>query len=386
MKPRPIIPLTAAFFLTLASAQAPDPASFVDPFIIPVPSQRLRHSNRMARSTLLRRLCLVLVVMLVLCSYALFSVVNREPRNISHRGSSDPTRAHLLSLLVDVASADGVVYGATDSQGRTMDTAKVIQTPEGDYLAVYHTLRADGRFHAAIATSTDLLHFTFVADFGAGSSQPTLFSVGDGSYVMAWEQDPNNHIAVRYFSNRASLLAAEPTRSFDTPMTLSSCAEGTPNIYSVQLNPDIDHSFIDIGGHYFRNCQVDRQQRGNLTNLNHWVTSPRPDVDNAILFWGVQGNIGDRDAVALDGFEFQVIEGQGTLGDFGSWRTYLYDFSTGNADRANVVTAHGSTAFANPSISNINVDGQNAVMVGLFIPSEGAAPGEAGQLIYYRKY
>jgi hypothetical protein len=50
-----------------------------------------------------------------------------------------------------------------------MDTAKIIQPPEGDYLAVYHTLRDDGRFHSAIATSTDLLQFTFSADFGAGS-------------------------------------------------------------------------------------------------------------------------------------------------------------------------------------------------------------------------
>jgi hypothetical protein len=164
---------------------------------------------------------------------------------------------------------------------------------------------------------------------------------------MAWEQDPNNHIAVRYFANRASLLAANPTRSFDTPMTLSACAEGTPNIYSVKLKPDIDHSFIDIGGHYFRDCQADRQQRGNLTNFSHWVTSSRPDVDNAILFWGVQGNIGDRDAVTFGGFQFQLMEGQSTFGDFGSFRTFLYDFSTGNADRVNITTARGSTAFAN---------------------------------------
>ncbi|KAJ7208785.1 hypothetical protein C8J57DRAFT_1484398 [Mycena rebaudengoi] len=303
------------------------------------------------------------------------------------RASSDCTRAHLLSLIVDVNAANGVVYSAKDNQGRTMDTAKIIQPPEGDYLAVYHTLRDDGRFHSAIATSTDLLQFTFSADFGAGSSQPTLFFVGDGSYVMAWEQDPNNHIAVRYFANRASLLAANPTRSFDTPMTLSACAEGTPNIYSVKLKPDIDHSFIDIGGHYFRDCQADRQQRGNLTNFSHWVTSSRPDVDNAILFWGVQGNIGDRDAVTFGGFQFQLMEGQSTFGDFGSFRTFLYDFSTGNADRVNITTARGSTAFANPSISTIKTpDGESAVVVGMFLPGEGAAAGEAGQLIYYRKF
>ncbi|KAJ6549515.1 hypothetical protein DFH09DRAFT_1168990 [Mycena vulgaris] len=317
------------------------------------------------------------------CAYGRYSAVSRESHAMTLRASSDSTRARLLSLIVDVNAADGVVYSAKDNQGRTMDTVKIIQAPEGDYMAVYHTLRDDGRFHSAIATSTDPLHFTFSADFGAGSSQPTLFFVGDGMYVMAWEQDPNNHIAVRYFANRASLLAANPTRSFDTPMTLSACAEGTPNIYSVKLNPDIGHSFIDIGGHYF----WDRQQRGNLANFNHWVTSPRPDVDDAVLFWGVHGNIGDRDAVAFDGFQFQLMEGQGTFGDFGSFRTFLYEFSTGNADRVSVTTARGSTAFANPSISTIkSPNGQNAVVVGMFLPSEGAATGEAGPLIYYRKF
>ncbi|KAJ6549560.1 hypothetical protein DFH09DRAFT_1169030 [Mycena vulgaris] len=314
------------------------------------------------------------------CAYGMYSTVSRESHTMTLRASSDSTRAHLLSLIVDVNAADGLVYSAKDNQGRTMDTVKIIQAPEGDYLAVYHTLRDDGRFHSAIATSTDLLHFTFSADFGAGSSQPTLFFVGSGSYVMAWEQDPNNHIAVRYFANRASLLAANPTRSFDTPMTLSACAEGTPNIYSVKLNPDIDHSLIDISGHHFR----DRQQRGNLANFNHWLTSPRPDVDNAVLFWGVHGNIGDRDAFAFDGFQFQ---GQGTFGDFGSFRTFLYDFSTGNADQVSVTTARGSTVLANPSISTIkSPDGQNTVDVGMFLPSEGAATGEAGPLIYYRTF
>ncbi|KAJ6552993.1 hypothetical protein B0H19DRAFT_1263418 [Mycena capillaripes] len=77
------------------------------------------------------------------------------------RASSDSTRAHLLSLVVDVNGAQGAVYAAKDDQGRTMDTAKIIQAPEGDYIAVYHTLRDNDRFHAAIATSTDLLNFQF---------------------------------------------------------------------------------------------------------------------------------------------------------------------------------------------------------------------------------
>ncbi|KAJ7660121.1 hypothetical protein DFH06DRAFT_1401424 [Mycena polygramma] len=248
-------------------------------------------------------------------------------------------------------------------------------------------MRADGRFHSSMATSTDLVTFRWIADFGAGSSQPTVFSVGDGSYVMAWEQDPANHIAVRYFPDRQHLLSAVPTRSFDAPMTLSSCAEGTPSIYSVTLSPDIDHSSIDIGGHYYRDCTVDRQQRGNLTNFAHWVTAPQPAVDSALLHWGVRGNIGDRDPVVFNKFTFQLMEGMFVEGDFGSWRTFLYDFATGNADRVNFKTKGGSVAFANPSISRVvSPRGRNAIVVGLFLPSEGAAVGEAGQLIYYHEY
>ncbi|KAJ6476488.1 hypothetical protein C8R47DRAFT_1323611 [Mycena vitilis] len=292
--------------------------------------------------------------------------------------NSDSTRAQLLGLILDVNAAQSAVYGAKDDQGHTMDTAKIIQAPEGDYFAVYHSLRADGRFHSSIATSTDLASFRFVADFGAGSSQPTIFSVGDGSYVVAWEQDPANHIAVRYFSDREHLLAATPTRAFDTPMTLSACAEGTPSIYSATLSPDIDHSSIDI---------VDRQQRGILTNFTHWVTAPVPEVDNAILHWGARGNIGGRDPIVFEQFTFQLMEGAFAYGDFGSFRTFVYDFATGNAERVNVTTKAGSTAFANPSISRVlSPQGRNALAVGLFLPNEGAAVGEGGQLIYYREY
>ncbi|KAJ7681049.1 hypothetical protein DFH06DRAFT_1164914 [Mycena polygramma] len=301
--------------------------------------------------------------------------------------NSDSTRAQLLHLILDVNAAQSAVYAAKDDQGHTMDTAKIIQAPEGDYFAVYHTMRADGRFHSCIATSTDLASFRFIADFGAGSSQPTIFSVGDGSYVVAWEQDPANHIAVRYFPDRMHLLAATPTRAFDTPMTLSACAEGTPSIHSVTLSPDIDHSSIDIGGHYYRDCAVDRQQRGILTNFTHWVTTPLPEVDNALLHWGVRGNIGGRDPIVFDQFTFQLMEGAYAHGDFGSFRTFLYDFTTGNAERVNVTTKAGSTAFANPSISRVlSPRGRNALVVGLFLPNEGAAMEEAGQLIYYREY
>ncbi|KAJ6493268.1 hypothetical protein C8R45DRAFT_184913 [Mycena sanguinolenta] len=302
---------------------------------------------------------------------------------------------YLLSLISDVTAADAAIYDAKDNLGHSMDTAKIIQAPEGDYLAVYHTLLdADHQFHSSVATSKDLRTFTWAAGFGAGTSQPTIFAVDGGSagYVVAWEQEPTNHIAVRYFPDRHHLLEGNATRAFNAPQTLSRCAEGTPSIHSIELRPDIDHNVIHIGGHYFRDCRVDRQQRGTLTNFTTWVTEPQPELDAALEAWGVAGNIGGRDPLLAfsakeDESRFQLMEGQSTFGDFGSWRVYLHDSSTSTAVRVDIGTAKGSTAFANPSISRIiSPQGREAIVVGLFIPSEGAAEGEAGQLIYYREY
>jgi hypothetical protein len=300
---------------------------------------------------------------------------------------SDPARAELRAMIEDVTGADGRRYGAEDSAGRSMDAAEIIQDSPGGYLAVYHSMMSDGRYHSFVATSTDLMNWTFAHDLGTGASQPAITRISTGGYVIAWEQDPGNHIAVRYYPDRSHLLSGSATKSYDTPRTLSSCAEGTPNIYSVTLEPDIDHAVIDIGGHYYANCDVDRQQRGTLTDFSSWSTSEQPNVDNALLHWGVRGNIGDRDTVAFGGYQFGVIEGQYTKNDFGSWRTFVYDYATGNADTTTIRTNGGSTAFANPSVTALEApDGKPALLISLFLPSEGAAAGEAGQLLYYREY
>lgn len=300
---------------------------------------------------------------------------------------SDAARHELRKMIEDVPGATAVRYGLTDSSGRSMDTVKVIQDASGDYLAVYHTMRPDGRFHSALASSKDLLNWAFVRDFGAGTSQPTIARDSKGGYVVAWEQDPNNHIAVRYYPTRAILFSGSASRSFDAPRRLSQCAEGTPNIYEIQLIPDIDRSSITFGGHYFSNCDVDREMRATLSNFSHWSVEVDRTLDNSLLHWGVRGNIGDRDAIEYKGFSYGVIEGQFTKNDFGSWRVFIHDYMTLNSEPLAIKTARGSTAFANPTISKVKLpDGRNAILVSTFLPSEGAALGEAGQLLYYRAY
>ena len=304
---------------------------------------------------------------------------------------SDPTYALLKSLIEDVTAADARRYRVTDDVGREMHCAKIVEDPGGEiddrYLAVYHSALGDGRFHAALATSADLLTWHYVRDFGPGSSQPTLVPVQGGGYLAAWEQDPRNHIALRYFRDRDALFGGPPTRAFDARRSLSRCAEGTPTIHAVLLNPDIDHSPISIGGHYWWRCDRDRQLTATLTNFKRWTATRRPELDDALLRWGVGGNIGGRDPIIFLGRSYAVFEGQHVKGDFGSWRTYVYDYATGAAEPVAIRTDAGSTAFANPHVTALAApDGRRALAVSLFLPGEGAARDEGGQLIYHRVY
>jgi hypothetical protein len=96
---------------------------------------------------------------------------------------------------------------------------------------------------------------------------------------------------------------------------------------------------------------------------------------------------GDRDALNYKGFQLGLNEGELTRGDFGSWRVFCYDYQTLTADELHIVTDKGSTAFANPSVTNLHApNGKPAVFVGLFLMSQGAAKGEGGELLYYRTY
>lgn len=298
-----------------------------------------------------------------------------------------PPLTLLLGILENVTHAETRTYATTDHTGRPMHTAKIIQDGPHDYLAIYHTHLNDNRFHTAIATSTDLTTWTRTHDYGPGTSQPTIAHTPDGGYLTAWEKDPHNHIALRYYPTRHALLTGQHTRAYDAPRTLSRCAEGTPNIYTARLGPDIDHSAIDLGAHYWWKCDRDRQMRALLINFTSWHPAPQPTYDNALLHHAVHGNIGSRDTLTLDDTRLDVIEAQHTKNDFGSWRIYVYDHHTHQAHPAAIRTDHASTAFANPKITTLtNPRGQRALLVSLFLPAEGAAPAEGGQLIYHTPY
>jgi hypothetical protein len=291
----------------------------------------------------------------------------------------DEARTELRHYIEAVTRATAWRYGVHDDARHTMDGLKIIAHPDsGGFIGVYHAYRGDG-FDAHLATSSDLLNWTWRARIAGSASQPTI-RAADGGFIVAWETDGDNHLRLAFYDSWTHLLAGTPSREFDAPRTLSRCAEGTPNIYVG------DRTQVDVGFHYWWNCDVDRQARG-VTDWTSWSAAAQPALDTAILLHGVKGNIGDRDGMLMfRGHAFGLLEGRFAKDDWASWRVFLYDYETGTAEQLDIRTDMGSMSFGNPTIEHVRIGGRDALVVTLFLFGEGAASGEGGSLVYYRTY
>jgi hypothetical protein len=293
----------------------------------------------------------------------------------------------LAELLGDVRAATAFRYDAHDSVGNRMDTAKVIPSPGGGgYLAVYHDHET-----CHLATSTDLMTWAHRAVIDEPATQPTIASAGDGGLLTAAEFNDGHggQVRLRYWPTLDAVLAGRPARAFLAPRTLSACNEGTPSVRRISPGTDLDSSRVELGFHYHRDCQVDRQALGTLIGFQSWTAARNPELDFAVeraaaaVGERVRGNIGDRDHLHYLGRDYDLIEAQARRGDFATWRIYLHDRAAGTTERLEVTTHGASTAFANPTATMLrDPAGRDALMVTLFLPMEGAAPGEAGSLLY----
>ena len=294
--------------------------------------------------------------------------------------SIEAARAELRDLISDVTAADAFSYRTADDLGRGMDTAKVIPVPEtGGFVAVYHTwTEADRAFHVQLATSADLAHWTWRVELGSKASQPTIQRESDGGYVVAWEQEPDPiHMVVESFDTWDDLRVGAFSRRMDLPVTMPACGEGTPSIRSASTE------LVEIGFHYHGGCVADREAEGT-TDWGTWHATARHDIDDALKRAGARGHIGDRDEITFRGHDLMLIEGQLRYEDFGSWRTFLYDDTTGVAEQLAIRTHAGSQAFGNPAIELVEIAGKPALAAGFFLFSEGARGEEDGELTYYR--
>lgn len=292
----------------------------------------------------------------------------------------EAARAELRGLIQDVTTATAFRYRTTDDLGRWMDTAKIIWIPEADrFAAVYHTWSVpDQRFDVQLATSADLMQWTWQATLAERAAQAAIAPAPDNGYVVAWEQGPDPiHVAVSSFTDWNALLAGSADRHFDAPPSMAGCAEGTPSIERVTRRE------VKLGFHFYSGCTHDRQAGGS-TDWSGWQAISRPRIDSALIAAGARGHIGDRDAIDLGGHRLELIEAQLRLGDPGSWRTYLYDAETGRASLIPFRSHARSQSFANPTVGHVRIGGRDAILVTLYLFSEGAGGNESGELVYYR--
>lgn len=293
-----------------------------------------------------------------------------------------------------------------DSLTHSMDTLKVVPDPtvSGRYLGVYHWFE-DPDFSVGVATSTDLVTWTHQRTLTTSGSQPYLAFDPNDAPILAfestsagwggeWDEDDwgdtaaSNHLSFRYWTTVAGMLGVTaPAASFDAPQDLSAFAEGTPNIRSVTYaspSSTIDNgSTIVVGHHYFEDGITDREALGTLTNFDTWNTGIRADVDAALTAAGGPGKHGDRDRFYSGNVPYEVFEATtNEVFSFADWRCFLWDGST--ALQLAIGTPGGSTAFANPTVTVMDdPTGDPSLVVTQFIPSEGAAALEGGELIYW---
>jgi hypothetical protein len=292
----------------------------------------------------------------------------------------------LRTIVEDVAGSAAYRYGLRDNFGNSMEGLKVVKSPFGGYLGVYHTTTA-GRSAVKVATSTDLMSWRFQSNLVDNASHPTIHKPARDTSLVAYESHVScggagHCLALRYYTTESALLSGAASRRVTLPRRLSTCGEGSPSVFSAAA----DLSSIDLGFDYVRDCSVDRQARGTLQDFDPTTWSPyaTPSVDEAILAGGASpdGDIGDRDGNAHDGVYNRLYEGQ--LAAISSWRTFL--LVGGVATQLSTRTHGGSRGFAKPTFTPLTLpSGEPGVVVTQFVTSAGAAPGEAGELIYYRE-
>ncbi|WP_020519114.1 hypothetical protein [Catelliglobosispora koreensis] len=301
----------------------------------------------------------------------------------------------LIGLIGEVPTATSR-FGIRDDLGKTMDTLKVISSPAGGYLAVYHVGTGHG-YEVHLATSADLLNWTHQALLDEPASQPTIAVTPDGGFLVVVEAGGDGRPAwlrFLYYPNVARLLSGDAVKVFDAPHTIThrEMAEGTPNVYQVTFAPDIEHSTVITGFHYLRATRflrrgdVDRQAQGLLVNFQHWTTRRERHLDAALARWNVKGNIGGRDEFRWRGRQYTLIEGQLGKHRWESWRIFLYDPAVDKAYPVAIKTPGGSAAFANPTVTMLTApSGAPALLVTLYLFDAGAASGEEGPLLYYHE-
>ena len=131
-----------------------------------------------------------------------------------------------------------------------------------------------GTFNVYLSASTDLITWTSVRLLDADASQPTLEPDGAGGWLFA---DEVTRSAAGDFLGAPSLsLDRRAARGRARPAVRAAehpggprGAQGTPNLFDVDLAPDLDRSLIHVGFHRF--TDRDLQATGTLIDAADYV-------------------------------------------------------------------------------------------------------------------
>lgn len=273
--------------------------------------------------------------------------------------------ASLYDKLTEARTSANSVSGLQDHAGKSMDGLEVQQESDGSYVGVYHTLVSGDQFCLYLATSADLKsgwtqRTTVDCDF---ASQGALRRLSDGRYLLAFEKNNTGHpyIQVRLYSSLTALLANNPLRVFSPPLVPNSDAQGTPNFRWIRYDGNPDTMTVELGFHYYRNGR-DYNAIGFLRRFSQWDYYENTHL-NRLLDAHVNGNMGDRTFIVYQGRPYTVIEGQGNLHDFPSFRLYLHDEAANTLTLLPISTPNGNPGLGNASLSVVRDASGNTKLV-----------------------
>jgi hypothetical protein len=303
----------------------------------------------------------------------------------SGAGSLAPDYAAIIRNIYSSVPAAGTNYGyhTLDSAAHDMGFFKCIDDGVGGYVACYAWSTIGGDWEVDVATSDDLLTWTYAATIELEAHSGTIGRRPTGEFVVAYEKDlqsygaGGNYMVVRVYDTLTDLLAADYSTSYNVPRTLATAdnAEGTPHFYST-AEP------LDIGFHYNVGAG-DQVARGTLTTLSSWSAADDGDLNDALDGLGYASH-GRMDSVTLHGTELVFVEAGTHPVDWGEWDIVVWDGAT--AEVLTVTTHGGSTSQAVPSLSIVgNPSGSGSVLLcHVWFFADGGAVGEPGCALYYR--
>lgn len=352
--------------------------------------------------------------LLVLAALILASIGQRAEA-INNLSPLSISKTDLTYYLSNPRYATFAKYDAKDSAGNAMHSPSVLQVAGQAYMyvAVYHSpyaVSGGTRYKINLAGSNDLRNWTFIRTLDSNGSMPKIAQVSGASWLVltheSWQgAGPTSaapaQVAFRLFYDAADLLSGTIRSTWLQPSFVTGL-NGTPSFYELHLANYGGWYCVDgqYGFHYWDGTR-DRNANTTILKLFHPITatatypSDAGNYNNLFISNGVTGNIGQRDTVLTTSGRFNVQEGNLGVagGSWDLWRIWLYEFGdalnyptgTGTVTMLSPATAGGSTSIGNPSVSVVDSPSGvgKSLVVSYFLFGEGAAPGEAGSLLYY---